>query len=162
MERFIENTMYAARWLLAPIYLGLSLALLALALKFFQEIFHVLPHVFELAEAELILVLLSLIDMALVGGLLVMVMISGYENFVSQLDIDEGKEKLEWLGKMDSGSLKLKVAASIVAISSIHLLRMFMDAQKIPNDKLLWYVVIHMTFVVSAFAMAYVDKLTKH
>ncbi|HEY8330384.1 MAG TPA: TIGR00645 family protein [Pseudomonas sp.] len=162
MERFIENTMYAARWLLAPIYLGLSLALLALALKFFQEIFHVLPHVFELAEAELILVLLSMIDMALVGGLLVMVMISGYENFVSQLDIDEGKEKLEWLGKMDSGSLKLKVAASIVAISSIHLLRMFMDAQKIPNDKLLWYVVIHMTFVVSAFAMAYVDKLTKH
>jgi len=162
MERFIENTMYAARWLLAPIYLGLSLALLALALKFFQEIFHVLPHVFELAEAELILVLLSMIDMALVGGLLVMVMISGYENFVSQLDIDEGKEKLDWLGKMDSGSLKLKVAASIVAISSIHLLRMFMDAQKIPNDKLLWYVVIHMTFVVSAFAMAYVDKLTKH
>ena len=162
MERFIENTMYAARWLLAPIYLGLSLALLALALKFFQEIFHVLPHVFELAESELILVLLSMIDMALVGGLLVMVMISGYENFVSQLDIDEGKEKLEWLGKMDSGSLKLKVAASIVAISSIHLLRMFMDAQKIPNDKLLWYVVIHMTFVVSAFAMAYVDKLTKH
>ncbi|MCM2320252.1 MAG: TIGR00645 family protein [Pseudomonas sp.] len=162
MERFIENTMYAARWLLAPIYLGLSLALLALALKFFQEIFHVLPHVFELAEAELILVLLSMIDMALVGGLLVMVMISGYENFVSQLDIDEGKEKLDWLGKMDSGSLKLKVAASIVAISSIHLLRMFMDAQKIPNDKLMWYVIIHMTFVVSAFAMAYVDKLTKH
>lgn len=162
MERIIENTMYAARWLLAPIYLGLSLALLALALKFFQEIFHVLPHVFELAEAELILMLLSMIDMALVGGLLVMVMISGYENFVSQLDIAEGKEKLDWLGKMDSGSLKLKVAASIVAISSIHLLRMFMDAQKIPNDKLLWYVVIHMTFVVSAFAMAYVDKLTKH
>ena len=162
MERFIENTMYAARWLLAPIYLGLSLALLALALKFFQEIFHVLPHVFELAEAELILVLLSMIDMALVGGLLVMVMISGYENFVSQLDIDEGKEKLDWLGKMDSGSLKMKVAASIVAISSIHLLRMFMDAQKIPNDKLMWYVIIHMTFVASAFAMAYVDKLTKH
>ena len=162
MERFIENAMYASRWLLAPIYFGLSLGLLALALKFFQEIFHVLPNVFALAEADLILVLLSLIDMALVGGLLVMVMISGYENFVSQLDIDESKEKLGWLGKMDAGSLKLKVAASIVAISSIHLLRMFMDAQKIPNDKLLWYVIIHMTFVVSAFAMAYVDKLTKH
>lgn len=162
MERLIEKTMYATRWLLAPIYFGLSLALLALSLKFFQEIFHILPHVFELAEAELILVLLSLIDMALVGGLLVMVMFSGYENFVSQLDIADGREKLEWLGKMDAGSLKLKVASSIVAISSIHLLRMFMDAQKIPNDKLLWYVIIHMTFVVSAFAMAYVDKLTKH
>ncbi|SEI38313.1 TIGR00645 family protein [Azotobacter beijerinckii] len=162
MERFLENAMYASRWLLAPIYIGLSLALLALTLKFFQELYHLLPHVFEMAESELILVLLSMIDISLVGGLLVMVMISGYENFVSQLDIDEGKEKLGWLGKMDSGSLKLKVAASIVAISSIHLLRVFMDAQKIPNDKLLWYVVIHMTFVVSAFLMGYMDKLAKH
>ncbi len=162
MERFIENTMYASRWLLAPIYFGLSLGLLALAVKFFQEIFHIIPSVFAMAEADLILVILSLIDMALVGGLLVMVMISGYENFVSQLDIDEGKEKLNWLGKMDSGSLKMKVAASIVAISSIHLLKVFMDAKNIPDNKLLWYVIIHMTFVVSAFAMGYLDKLTKH
>ncbi|BBT14970.1 TIGR00645 family protein [Metapseudomonas otitidis] len=161
MERFLENSMYAARWLLAPIYFGLSLALLALALKFFQEIYHVIPHVFEKTEGELILVLLSLIDMSLVGGLLVMVMFSGYENFVSQLDIDENKEKLSWLGKMDSGSLKMKVAASIVAISSIHLLRVFMDAQNIDNDKILWYVVVHMTFVVSAFAMGYLDKMSK-
>jgi len=145
MERFLENSMYAARWLLAPIYFGLSLALLALALKFFQEIYHVIPHVFEKTEGELILVLLSLIDMSLVGGLLVMVMFSGYENF----------------GKMDSGSLKMKVAASIVAISSIHLLRVFMDAQNIDNDKILWYVVVHMTFVVSAFAMGYLDKMSK-
>ncbi|MDV7210403.1 TIGR00645 family protein [Azotobacter beijerinckii] len=162
MERFLENAMYASRWLLAPIYVGLSVALLALTLKFFQEVYHLLPHVLDMAEEELILVLLSMIDMSLVGGLLVMVMISGYENFVSQLDIDEGKEKLDWLGKMDSGSLKLKVAASIVAISSIHLLRVFMDAQKIPNDKLLWYVIIHMTFVVSAFVMGHMDRLAKH
>jgi uncharacterized protein (TIGR00645 family) len=162
MERIIENAMYASRWLLAPIYFGLSLGLLALALKFFQEIFHILPNIFALAESELILVLLSLIDMALVGGLLVMVMISGYENFVSQLDIDEGKEKLNWLGKMDSSSLKMKVAASIVAISSIHLLRVFMDAKNIEPQYLMWYVIIHMTFVVSAFAMGYLDKLTKH
>ncbi|MCY1288654.1 hypothetical protein D9M71_265770 [compost metagenome] len=162
MERILENSMYAARWLLAPIYFGLSLALLALTLKFFQEILHILPHVFEKTEADLILVLLSLIDMSLVGGLLVMVMISGYENFVSQLDIDEDKEKLSWLGKMDSGSLKMKVAASIVAISSIHLLRIFMDAQNIDNGKIMWYVVLHMTFVISAFAMGYLDKMTKH
>ncbi|WP_394234799.1 TIGR00645 family protein [Pseudomonas anguilliseptica] len=162
MERFIENAMYASRWLLAPIYFGLSLALLALALKFFQEVFHILPNVFAMAEADLILVLLSLIDMALVGGLLVMVMISGYENFVSQLDIKEGTEKLSWLGKMDSSSLKMKVAASIVAISSIHLLKVFMNAQNIPDSKLMWYVIIHMAFVLSAFAMGYLDKLTKH
>ena len=162
MERFIENAMYASRWLLAPIYIGLSLGLLALALKFFQEVFHILPNVFSMAESELILVLLSLIDMALVGGLLVMVMISGYENFVSELNIVEGKEKLSWLGTMDSSSLKMKVAASIVAISSIHLLRVFMDAQNISTDYLMWYVIIHMTFVVSAFCMGYLDKLTKH
>ena len=162
MERFLENAMYASRWLLAPIYFGLSLALLALALKFFQEVFHILPNVFSMAEADLILVLLSLIDMALVGGLLVMVMISGYENFVSQLDIEEGQEKLSWLGKMDSGSLKMKVAASIVAISSIHLLKVFMNAQNIDDSKLMWYVIIHMAFVLSAFAMGYLDKLTKH
>lgn len=161
MERFIENTMYASRWLLAPIYLGLSLGLLVLALKFFQEIIHVIPNIFTMLEAEVIL-LLSLIDMALVGGLLVMVMISGYENFVSQLDIDENKEKLNWLGTMDSSSLKMKVAASIVAISSIHLLRIFMDAKNVDPQHLMWYVIIHMTFVVSAFAMGYLDKLTKH
>ncbi|MBB1517940.1 TIGR00645 family protein [Aquipseudomonas guryensis] len=162
MERFIENAMYASRWLLAPIYFGLSLGLLVLALKFFQEVFHIIPNVFSMAEADLILVILSLIDMALVGGLLVMVMISGYENFVSQLDIDDGKEKLSWLGKMDSGSLKMKVAASIVAISSIHLLKVFMNAENIEPVYLKWYVIIHMAFVVSAFAMGYLDKLTKH
>jgi uncharacterized protein (TIGR00645 family) len=162
MERFLENAMYASRWLLAPIYFGLSLGLLALALKFFQEIIHVLPNIFSLAESDLILVLLSMIDMALVGGLLVMVMMSGYENFVSQLDIDEDKEKLSWLGKMDSTSLKMKVAASIVAISSIHLLRVFMDARNIEPQYLMWYVIIHMTFVVSAVLMGVLDKLTKH
>ena len=162
MERFIENAMYASRWILAPIYFGLSLGLLALALKFFQEVFHVIPNVFALSESDLILVILSLIDMTLVGGLLVMVMISGYENFVSQLDIDEHKEKLSWLGTMDSTSLKMKVAASIVAISSIPLLRVFMDARNIEPQYLMWYVIIHMTFVISAFAMGYLDKITKH
>ncbi|BBF22816.1 UPF0114 protein [Sutterella megalosphaeroides] len=153
--------MYAARWLLAPIYIGLSAALLALAIKFFQEVFHILPHVLELAEADLILGILSLIDMGLVGGLIVTVMFSGYENFVSALNIGEHTEKLEWLGKMDAGSLKNKVAASIVAISSIHLLRVFMELQTIPDSKLLWYVVIHLTFVLSAVVMAKIDLMHK-
>ncbi|EGT3594657.1 TIGR00645 family protein [Serratia marcescens] len=162
MERLLENTMYASRWLLAPVYVGLSLALVALSIKFFQEILHVLPNIFSIAEANLILTLLSLVDMALVGGLLVMVMFSGYENFVSQLDIiTEGKEKLSWLGKMDATSLKNKVAASIVAISSIHLLRVFMDAKNVPDNKLMWYVIIHLTFVLSAFVMGYLDKVIR-
>ena len=161
MERFLENAMYASRWLLAPVYFGLSLGLIALTIKFFQEIFHILPHIFSVSESDMILTLLSLVDMTLVGGLLVMVMFSWYENFVSQLDINEGKEKLSWLGKMDATSLKNKVAASIVAISSIHLLRVFMDAKNVPDNKLMWYVIIHLTFVLSAFVMGYLDRLTK-
>ncbi|WP_423977002.1 TIGR00645 family protein [Klebsiella aerogenes] len=161
MERFLENAIYASRWLLAPVYFGLSLGLIALSIKCFQEIFHILPHIFSVSESDLILTLLSLVDMTLVGGLLVMVMFSGYENFVSTLDINEGKEKLNWLGKMDATSLKNKVAASIVAISSIHLLRVFMDAKNVPDNKLMWYVIIHLTFVLSAFVMGYLDRLTK-
>ena len=161
MERFLENAMYASRWLLAPVYFGLSLGLIALTIKFFQEIFRILPHIISVSESDMILTLLSLVDMTLVGGLLVMVMFSGYENFVSQLDINEGKEKLSWLGKMDATSLKNKVAASIVAISSIHLLRVFMYAKNVPDNKLMWYVIIHLTFVLSAFVMGYLDRLTK-
>ncbi|HPQ23492.1 MAG: TIGR00645 family protein [Gammaproteobacteria bacterium] len=162
MERTFENLLYASRWLLAPIYFGLSLALLAIGIKFFQEVVHILPLVLQTTEADLVLVVLSLVDIALVGGLLVMVMLSGYENFVSRIDLKEGGEKLDWLGKLDSGSLKQKVAASIVAISSIHLLKAFMNLAHIDNDKLMWYVIIHMTFVVSAMGMAWVDRLNQH
>lgn len=159
MEKIFENTMYAARWLLAPIYFGLSFALLALGVKFFVEVAHTLPLILTMSEMDLILVVLSLVDIALVGGLIVMVMFAGYENFVSQLDLDESTDKLVWLGKLDTSSLKNKVAASIVAISSIHLLKIFMNAPEIANDKILWYVVLHMTFVVSAFAMGLLDRI---
>lgn len=170
MEQFIEKLLYRARWLLAPIYLGLSLALLALGVKFFEEVIHLLWHITDHTEAALVLIILSLVDLAMVGGLLVMVMMSGYENFVSQLNVSEGEEKLGWLGTMDSSSLKAKIAATIVAISSIHLLKKFMEVDVIfasvgneaANDKLLWYVIMHMTFVVSAFLMGYLDTKTKH
>ncbi|CAG9422059.1 TIGR00645 family protein [Providencia alcalifaciens] len=161
MEKFFERMMYASRWILAPIYLGLSLTLLALTIKFFQEVFHILPNIFSIPESDLILTLLSLIDMALVGGLLVMVMFSGYENFVSQLNLSDHHEKLNWIGTMDATSLKNKVAASIVAISSIHLLKIFMNLKNVENDKLMWYVILHLTFVLSAFVMGYLDKMTK-
>jgi len=159
MEKFIETVIYRSRWVLAPIYFGLSLALVALGIKFFLELTHLFVDILTISEADMILIILSLVDLAMVGGLLLMVMISGYENFVSQLDIPEGEEKLSWLGKMDSSSLKAKIAASIVAISSIHLLKKFMAAEGIDNDKLMWYVIIHMTFVASAFAMGYLDLL---
>lgn len=159
IERNLERLLFASRWLLAPMYLGLSLALLALGLKFFQEVYHVLGHIWELSESDMVLTLLAMIDLVLVGSLIVMVMFSGYENFVSRIDLDEGADKLGWLGKLDAGTLKLKVAASIVAISSIHLLRAFMNAPQIENDKLMWYVIIHLTFVISAVMMGVLDKM---
>ena len=161
MERVIESLMLKSRWLLAPVYLGLSLALIALMIKFFQEVAHLFLHIFSSTEAEVVLIVLSLIDIALVGGLLVMVMMSGYENFVSKLDVAEGSEKLTWLGKMDSSSLKMKVAASIVAISSIHLLRVFMNMGNVDSEMVMWYVIVHLTFVVSAFAMGALDRISR-
>ena len=164
VERTIERLLFASRWILAPVYLGMSLALVALGIKFFMELFHLLTGVFTTSEADLVLVLLALVDMVLVGSLIVMVMFSGYENFVSALDVDTGGEKLSWLGKLDANSLKLKVASSIVAISSIHLLRAFMKADVyIRNDKgdaLMWFVIIHLTFVVSAVMMGVLDRIT--
>ncbi len=150
MERTIERLFFASRWLLAPIYFGLSVALIILGIQFFMELFHAFQHVLspDAKEAEIVLSLLALVDLSLVAGLIVMVMFSGYENFVSKIDIDEnGADKLGWLGKLDAGTLKMKVAASIVAISSIHLLRKFMEAEDIKTEKLLWYVIIHMPFV---------------
>lgn len=159
IENAIERLLFACRWLLAPLYIGLALALIALGIKFFQEAFHVVLTIGTLAEDQLVLIVLTLIDIVLVGSLIVMVMFSGYENFVSAIDLDEKTHKLDWLGKLDANTLKLKVAASIVAISSIHLLRIFMEARSIPNDKLMWYVIIHLTFVISALLMAFLDRI---
>jgi uncharacterized protein (TIGR00645 family) len=164
LEEVTEKLLFASRWILAPIFLGLSLALLALGIKFFQEAYHLIMDVFVKEESELVLVVLALIDISLVGSLIVMVMFSGYENFVSTIDA-KGTDTLGWLGKMDSGTLKLKVAASIVAISSIHLLRKFMEVEKITdsphgNDKIMWYVILHMTFVLSALLLGVLDRMS--
>ena len=166
LERQLERLLFACRWLLAPLYLGLSLALIVRGIKFFQEAFHVFSHVTALAESDLVLTVLAMIDLVLVGSLIVMVMFSGYENFVSALDVDEGSEKLSWLGKLDANSLKLKVASSIVAISSIHLLSAFMktpgyfEGGKDGGKVLMWYVIIHLTFVASAVMMGVLDRIT--
>ena len=159
IEHFIERTMFASRWLLAPVYLGLAFGLVALGIKFFQEAFHLVTHALAMPEADIVLTVLALIDLGLVGSLVVMVMFSGYENFVSTIDA-KGTETLGWLGKLDSGTLKLKVAASIVAISSIHLLRVFMQATKIDDNKIMWYCLLHLTFVVSALLLGVLDKMS--
>ena len=144
IEKTLEKLIFACRWLLAPLYLGLSLALIALGVKFFQEALHVILEVGSMPEDQLVLIVLTLIDIVLVGSLIVMVMFSGYENFVSRLDVAQQGEKLGWLGKLDAGTLKLKVAASIVAISS----------------KIFWYVMLHLTFVVSALLLGVLDRMS--
>lgn len=160
IERGLEKVMLASRWLLAPIYVGLSIVLLALAIKFYQELFHLVPRIFEIREMDLILMALALIDIVLIAGLIIMVMYSSYETFVGKLNVSEHKRS-GWLDKLDAGSLKLKVAASIVAISSIHLLKAFMNIETIPNDKLLWYVIVHLTFVVSAVLMGFMEHYSE-
>jgi len=158
----LERLMYASRWLLAPIYIGLSFALLALFIKFFQELYHFMPFILQLEESNLLLKVLSLIDLTLVGSLIVIVMFSGYENFVSRMDLGEATEKLDWLGTHDYGSLKMKIATSLVAISSIHLLEVFMNIDTTNNGKVMWYALVHLTFVISALLMGYLEKLNKH
>jgi len=158
LEELIERALFASRWILAPIFLGLSLALMALGFKFFQVAWHAFQHLLTMEESDLVLIVLSMIDIALVGSLIVMVMFSGYENFVSSIDT-KGTDTLGF-GKLDAGTLKLKVAASIVAISSIHLLRIFMQAESIDNEKIMWYIILHMTFVLSAVLLGVLDKMS--
>jgi uncharacterized protein (TIGR00645 family) len=159
MERTFERILFSMRWLLAPLYLGLGLLLIIFALQFLRELIHLAEDAATILEVDLILMALTLIDLTLVASLIVMVMLSGYENFVSKLDVGETEKSLAWLGKLDSGSLKIKVAASIVAISSIHLLKAFMNYQSVPNDKLAMLIVTHLTFVVSALLLAIMDRL---
>ena len=158
METVVEKILYYSRWLLVPMYMGLAVLLLFLTVIFVKDLFELVPQLLSLSEKDAILVALSLIDLVLVGCLDVMVVISGYENFVSRIDLAESDEKLAWVGKLDAGTLKLKVASSIVAISSVHLLKAFMNVSETPNDKIMWLVIIHMTFVVSALLMAVIER----
>jgi uncharacterized protein (TIGR00645 family) len=158
-EKLIETAIFNSRWLQVPLYLGLILVLLVLCAKFFMVLLKLAIGLPSMDEAKIVLMVLELVDVVMVANLIVMVIISGYENFVSRLDIEGQGEKLSWFGKLDAGSLKIKLASSIVAISSIHLLKAFLDAGEIANDKLVMLVVIHMTFIVSALMLAYLDKM---
>ena len=158
IEHFVEANILASRWLLVVFYLGLALALLLYAISFTTKLYVFADKLFTLAETDTILKMLSLIDAALVASLVVMVIISGYENFVSRFDNADGNE-ISWLGKVDAGSLKIKVASTIVAISSIHLLQVFLNVQQFTNSQLMWLTIMHMAFVLSALLLAYIDRL---
>ena len=158
LELLVERIILSSRWILVVFYLGLVAALAVYAVSFLYKFGKVAMNVFVFDDAEMILAMLGLIDAALVASLLVMVMISSYENYVSRLE-NAGVE-LSWLGKLDSGSLKIKVASSIVAISSIHLLQVFLNADYYSDAKIVLYMLLHLTFVVSALLLAFVDRVS--
>ena len=163
IEGRFERGLFASRWLMAPMYLGLAITLGMLTVIFVKELIYYLPQVLELSAEKMILVALTLIDLTLAANLLLIVLFSGYENFVSKLDLGDQRDRPSWMGKVDFSGLKMKLIASIVAISGIHLLKVFMEVGKsaapVDEVKLQWMVIIHLTFVLSGVLLAAMDWL---
>ncbi|HCT73803.1 MULTISPECIES: TIGR00645 family protein [Psychrobacter] len=163
LERYLEKTIFNSRWILAPFYLGLVLGIILLFIKFIQKTVMMFNTVFNASVSDVIVNILVLVDLSLVASLLLIIIFSGYEIFVSKIDTGDHVDRPSWMGKVDFSGLKLKVIGAIVAISAIDLLKSFMD---IPNelsdgeaDKLMWKVIIHMTFVLSGLLFAIMDKV---
>jgi uncharacterized protein (TIGR00645 family) len=160
MEKLIERFLFSSRWLLAPFYLMMVVALLVLLMKALQETWHFVFHAFTATEAEVILGVLALIDLTFTGSLIVIVIFSGYENFVSKIDPGDHPDWPEWMSKIDFTGLKLKLISSIVAISAIQVLKAFMNLKTISDRDLMWYVMIHLVFVGSGVLMALTDRIS--
>lgn len=156
-EAALEKIILGSRWLLAVFCLVLAAALAVYAVAFVRKFLKMASHVLEMTDTDVMLAMLNLIDGALVASLLVMVMITSYENFVSRFD--DAVEELQWLGKVDSASLKIKVASAIVAISSIHLLQIFLNVQQYTNDQVMWAMLLHMTFIASAVFLGVLERI---
>ena len=142
---------------MAPFYIGLVVALVVLLLKFVQEIIHFVPHVFISPESDVLLFVLTLIDLSLTGNLLVMVIFAGYENFVSHIDVAEDAHRPTWMGTIDFSGVKIKLIGSIVAISGIHLLKQFMKVEAVNKEDLKWLLLTHAAFVISGVLLAVMD-----
>ena len=159
LETGIERLIFASRWLLAPLFVGLALSLVVLVLKFAEGLWHIASHAIHATEAEVILGVLSLVDIVLTGSLLIIVIFSGYENFVSKIDHSHHEDWPSWMGTIDFTALKLKLLSSIVAISAIQLLKTFMAIKSVSDRELMWYVIIHLVFVVSSVLLALSDRI---
>ena len=163
LERVVERVLFASRWLLAPIYLGLCLAMVPLLFAFAKELWHLASHMMEATETEVILGVLTLVDLAMTATLLIIVIFTGYQNFVSRLELTGHKDWPEWMGSIDFSGLKLKILASIVAISAIELLKEFMGLANVTaadERRLFWLVVIQIVFVASSVVLALADWLS--
>lgn len=159
IEKFLERGIFASRWLLAPMYVGLVGALIVLMVKFVQALAEFALHAWSATESQAVLALLSLIDLTLAANLLLIVVFSGYENFVSKIDVGDHQDQPDWKGKVDFAALKIKLVASIVAISAIHLLKIFMDIGKYSDRDIMWMTIIHVVFVASGVLLALMDRI---
>src|SRR3990170_1021970 len=164
-EWILESLIFSSRWILAPFYLGLAVSLLILLVKFMAELWHMASHAFSSTESDVILGVLSLVDLTLTGSLLIIVIFSGFENFVSKIDHSGHKDWPEWMGTIDFSALKLKLLSSIVAISAVQLLKQFMSLKTVTPENervLMWLVIIHVVFVVSSVLLALSDRIAGH
>ena len=166
---YMSWIIFSSRWMQLPLYLGLIVAQGVYVYQFMHELALLITQVGNLTEAQVMLIVLGLIVVVMIANLLIMVIIGGYETFVSRLDLDDHPDQPEWLSHVNAGVLKIKLSTAIIGISSIHLLKTFINAANISEHTIMWQVIIHVVFLVSAFAMALVDKmmnqtvlLTKH
>jgi len=165
--RPLPNLIFGARWLQLPLYLGLIIAQCVYVFLFLKELVHLVSHAPSLSEQQIMLVVLGLIDVVMISNLLIMVIIGGYETFVSKLGLEGHRDHPEWLGHVNSGILKVKLAMAIIGISSIHLLRTFIEASalglptaRVTETGVMWQAIIHCAFILSAIGIAYVDRMT--
>jgi uncharacterized protein (TIGR00645 family) len=161
VERLLERGLFASRWLMAPFYVGLVVAVAVLLVVFLHDIVAELPDLATLDEAKVILWVLTLIDLSLVANLILMVIFAGYENFVSKMDIGSHPDRPTWMGTIDFSAMKLKLIASIVAISAIQLLKVFLSLASYSRETIVFLIVIHLTFVVSGLLMALTDYIAE-
>ena len=167
LEKNLEKGLFASRWFIAPVYIILAISLGIITLKVIQEFIHVVPQMFSMSVREVMLFVLHVVDLALVGNLILMIIFAGYENFVSKISAAENSEdKPSWMGKVDFSDLKLKLIASIVAISGINLLEIFMDIESVPDREVQWMIIVHLVFIISGVLLAVMDfiasKTSKH
>jgi uncharacterized protein (TIGR00645 family) len=156
---FMEKTIFWSRWLQAPLYLGLIVAQGVYVYQFMHELAHLVSKTGTLGETDVMLMVLGLIDVVMIANLLIMVIIGGYETFVSRLDLQGHPDQPEWLSHVNAGVLKIKLSTAIISISSIHLLKTFINAANIPQQAIMWQVIIHITFLISALTIAWTDKI---
>lgn len=162
MSRIIkpmESLIFGSRWLQAPLYLGLIVAQGVYVYQFMLELVHLVTKIGSLGETDIMLIVLGLIDVVMIANLLIMVIVGGYETFVSRLDLEDHPDQPEWLSHVNAGVLKVKLATALIGISSIHLLKTFINAPHIEDRVILWQVAIHLSFLISALAIAATDRI---